>query len=241
MDALIYTAMSGANRALHAQQVHANNIANIETDGFRADLEVATAMPVKGAGYDSRHMTALSANAVSGKAGTLVSTGRDLDVAVKGEGFLAVEAGGKEAYTRAGALTVDVTGALTLNGRPVLGDGGQIVLPAYDKVAIAADGTVSIQAPGETGMQAVDRLKRVAIAPADMIKNETGLIVRRDGQPAETDDTLEVASGHLERSNVSAVEEMVSTMSLNRSFEMQLKLMRSADDLADAGNRLIRA
>jgi flagellar basal-body rod protein FlgF len=241
MDALIYTAMSGAERALHAQQVHANNLANMETGGFRADLELATSQAVPGYGYDASHMSELHANAVSTRAGTLRQTGRDLDVAVSGEGFLAVQApGGGEAYTRAGAIAVDDQGALSVNGMPLLGDGGPIVLPPFTKVAVGEDGTISIQPPGQADMEPVDRLKLVKPASSDLTKNPSGLIVTRSGTPAPSDDSVVVKGGQLEGSNVSAVEEMVATMDLNRSFEMQMKLYSAADQMASAGDTLVR-
>jgi flagellar basal-body rod protein FlgF len=241
MDALIYTAMSGAERALHAQQVHANNLANLETGGFRADLELATSQAVPGYGYDARHFGELQANAISTRAGALRATGRELDVAIVGDGFLAVQApGGGEAYSRAGALVVDDKGALSVNGLPVLGDGGPIVLPPFSQVAVAADGTLSIEVPGQSGMQPVDRLKLVRPEAAELTKSPAGLVVLRSGATATTDDRVVVQGGHLEGSNVSAVEEMVATMSLNRSFEMQMKLYAAADQMADAGNRLVR-
>jgi flagellar basal-body rod protein FlgF len=240
MDALIYTAMSGAERALHAQQVHANNLANLETGGFRADLELATAQAVPGYGYDDRHMGQLQANSLSTKQGTLRQTGRDLDVAVVGDGFLAVQFQGGEAYTRAGALTVSDDGALKVNGLPVLGDGGPIVLPPFTQVAVAKDGTISVQSPGQTELQPVDKLKLVKPDADNLTKDTAGLVVTRTGEPAPADDTVVVQGGHLEGSNVSAVEEMVATMSLNRSFEMQMKLFTAADSMADSGNRLIR-
>jgi flagellar basal-body rod protein FlgF len=241
MDALIYTAMSGAERALHAQQVHANNLANLETGGFRADLELATSRAVPGAGYDARHFGELQADALSTRAGALRATGRELDVAIVGDGFLAVQApGGREAYTRAGAIAVDDQGALSVNGLPVLGDGGPIVLPPFTQVAVAADGTLSIQAPGQADMQPIDRLKLVKPEAGELTKNAAGLVVTRSGAPARADAGVVVQGGHLEGSNVSAVEEMVATMSLNRSFEMQMKLYTAADQMADAGNRLVR-
>ncbi|HJV05930.1 MAG TPA: flagellar basal body rod protein FlgF [Chromobacteriaceae bacterium] len=241
MDSLIYTVMSGADRALHAQQVHANNLANVQTGGFRADLEVAASQSVPGYGYDARHMASLQANAVSGKAGTTQTTGRELDAAIQGDGYFAVEANGSEAYTRAGSFVVDSQGALTVNGMPVLGDGGPIVLPPYEAIKIGADGTLSIRAEGATDMQPVDKLKLVKPAAADVVKNPAGLIVARNGSPLLPDDSVSVQSGHLEGSNVSAVEEMVATMALNRDFEVQMRFFKAADDMADAGNRLIRA
>lgn len=240
MDALIYTAMSGAERALRAQQVHANNLANIETAGFRADLELATQQVVPGYGYNTRVMSRMQANALNGHEGTVRETGRDLDIAVEGNGYLAVQWGDGEAYTRAGSLTVDADGALTVNGRPVMGDGGPIVLPAFQRVSIGADGTISVQQPGQETLQPIDKLKLVRAEGAELTKNEAGLIVSRDGAQLETDNTVTVRSRHLEGSNVSAVEELITTMNLNRDFEMQMKLYKASDSMAEAGNRLIR-
>lgn len=241
MDALIYTLMSGAERSLRAQQVHANNLANLDTPGFRADLDLALEEPVAGSGFDARHMARLETGALTSRTGTVKATGRDLDVAVQGAGFLVVQAGNGEAYTRSGAIRIDADGQLNIDGRPLLGDGGPIVLPPYQKVAIGVDGTISIQAAGETAMQAIDKLKLVKAADGGKLtKNEAGLIVARDGQPLPADETVQVQGGHLEGSNVSAIEEMVATMSLNRDFEVQMKLYKAADSMAEAGNRLIR-
>ncbi len=242
MDALIYTLMSGAERSLRAQQVHANNLANSETGGFRADLETAATQTVsKGYGYDARHMSRLTANAVDTRVGVARETGRALDVSIEGQGYFAVrEANGSEAYTRAGSFTVDQDGALSVDGRPVLGDGGPIVLPTtYSSLAISADGTISVQDTGQSQMSPVDRLKLVKPAAGAVVKDSSGLIVPRSGQPLAADDTVQVTSGHLEGSNVSAVEEMVSTMNLNRDFEIQMKLYTAADTMADAGNKLV--
>jgi flagellar basal-body rod protein FlgF len=240
MDALIYTAMSGAERALRAQRVHANNLANLETSGFRANMELATSQPVPGYGYDARHMEQLQADTVSAREGTLKQTGRDLDVAVVGSGYLAVQGPDGEAYTRAGSITLDADGALTINGLPVLGDGGPIVLPVYSKVAVGEDGTISIQAPDQTDMQPIDKLKLVKPEANEMTKNQAGLIVTRNGEPLDADPTVVVKGGHVEGSNVSAVEEMIATMGLTRDFDMQMKLFKAADSMADTGNRLIR-
>lgn len=240
MDALIYTAMSGAERALHAQQVRANNLANADTPGFRADLEMSVSEAVQGYGYDARHLGRLRADSVSNRQGTLKQTDRDLDVAISGDGYLAVQWGDGEAYTRAGALTVDAEGTLTVNGRAVMGEGGPIVLPPYSQLAIGEDGTISIRPPGQPLMQPLERLKLVRPDPATVIKNEAGLLVSRGQDELPTDPTVRVRAGFLEGSNVSAVEEMVATMALNREFELQMKLYKAADSMADTGNRLIR-
>ena len=239
MDALIYTAMSGAERALRGQQVHANNLANMDTGGFRANMELSAAQAVNGYGYDDRHMAQLQANSVSTRQGTVKATGRELDMAISGDGFFAVDGPTGEAYTRAGAMTLDQSGLLKINGNTVLGEGGPISIPEYTKIAIGSDGTISIQSPGTATMQVIDKLKLVKAESSELTKNEAGLIVARNGQPLANDGTVLVKPGHLEGSNVSAVEEMVATMSLNRTFEVQMKLLTASDKMAETGNRLV--
>jgi len=240
MDALIYSAMSGAEHALKAQQVRANNLANAGTTGFRADMELAASQTVAGFGYDARHMSRLQADAVRMRSGTLVQTGRELDAAIAGEGLFAVQDGEGEAYTRAGAFTLDAQGRLLLGERPVLGEGGPIVLPPGNRIEIGADGGISVLTEGALEMQVVDRLKLVRPEAGALRKNEAGLLVARDGQPLDASEAVEVRGGHLEGSNVSPVEEMVATMQLTRDFEVQMKLFQAADQLAANGNRLMR-
>ncbi len=242
MDKLIYTAMSGAERALKAQQVHANNLANMDTPGFRADMEMSTAVSLQnGSGYDDRHMAQLQANTVSTRGGTVKETGRDLDVAFAGDGYLAVQWQDGESYTRGGALTLGADGALTINGQAVLGEGGPIVLPVHSKLSIGADGTISLQVPGADAMQAVDKLKLVRAEGSELRKNEAGMLVTRSGGDLASDPQARLRAGFLEGSNVSAVEEMVATMSLNRTFEMQMKLFKASDSMNEVGNRLLGA
>ncbi|MGW8392936.1 flagellar basal-body rod protein FlgF [Pseudoduganella sp. HUAS MS19] len=240
MDALIYTAMSGAERAMRGQQVHANNLANLDTNGFRANLELAQAAKLPGYGYDDRHMSQVQSNAVTDRQGALRQTGRELDVAISGPGYFAVQGPSGEAYTRAGAITLDADGAMTVNGMPLLGEGGPITLPVHRKVEIGQDGTVSILGPtANAEMQVIDKLKLVRAEAAELTKNEAGLLVARDGQLLAADTTVQVRAGHLEGANVTAIEEMVATMSLNRTFEIQMKLFKAADDMTSVGNKLI--
>ncbi|WP_028101150.1 flagellar basal body rod protein FlgF [Pseudoduganella violaceinigra] len=240
MDALIYTAMSGAERAMRGQQVHANNLANLDTNGFRANLELAQAAKLPGYGYDDRHMSQMQSNAVTDRQGGVRQTGRELDVAISGPGYFAVQGPTGEAYTRAGAITLDADGTLTVNGMPLLGDGGPITLPLHRKVEIGQDGTVSVLGQSANAeMQVIDKLKLVSAEASQLTKNEAGLLVSRDGQPLDGDNAVHVMAGHLEGANVSAVEEMVATMSLNRTFEIQMKLFKAADDMTTTGNKLI--
>ena len=174
------------------------------------------------------------------RSGTLVQTGRELDAAIAGDGLFAVQDGEGEAYTRAGAFTLDAQGRLLLGERPVLGEGGPIVLPPGNRIEIGADGGISVLTEGALEMQVVDRLKLVRPEAGALRKNEAGLLVARDGQPLDASEAVEVRGGHLEGSNVSPVEEMVATMQLTRDFEVQMKLFQAADQLAANGNRLMR-
>jgi flagellar basal-body rod protein FlgF len=241
MDKLIFTALSGAERTLKAQQVHANNLANSDTAGFRANFELASTQALGGYGYDDVHMAKVQSDAISTRAGSVRETGRPLDVAINGNGYFAVQYGDGEAYTRAGAIDIDAEGALSVHGHPLLGEGGPVVLPQHTAVEIAADGTISVQAPGATTLQVIDKLRLVNAEAGELTKNEAGLIVPRGGGQLAQDANVSVRPRALEGSNVSAVEEMVATMTLNRSFEIQMKLLKASDSMNEVGNRLIGA
>ena len=239
MDKLIFTAVSGAERLMRSQQVHANNLANLDTAGFRAGMEVATQEQLGGFGYDDRHMSTMQADMISTRAGAVRETGRPLDVAIGGQGYLAVQYGDGEAYTRSGEIEIGSDGALSVHGHPLLGEGGPIVLPQHTAVEIGTDGTISVLTEGATQMQVVDKLRLVNATGAELTKNEAGLIVSRDGGNLPTDPNVKVRPRALEGSNVSAVEEMVATMSLNRSFEVQMRLFKASDSMNETGNKLI--
>ncbi|KWB79422.1 flagellar basal body rod protein FlgF [Burkholderia ubonensis] len=241
MDRLIYTIMSAADRLQYSLQLHANNMANAQTDGFRADLELAESRDVRGVGYDSRHQVDLTANRIDQTTGQSIETGRALDAAIDGPGYFAVQTSKGEAYTRDGNFQIDGDGRLTVAGNPVVGEMGPIVLPQYDSVKIGADGTISILPSGQTEMQVVDKLKLVREpAPASITKNDAGLIVSQNGSPLPDDPSVVVRGEHIETSNVSPVNELMKTMTLNRDFEIQMRLYKAADDNAEQGNQLIR-
>ena len=240
MDRLGYTAMTAASRSMYSLQVRANNLANVNTPGFRADLEQAKSVAVEGYGYDSRHLAQVQNNGVSLAPGALMATGRELDFAIRGKGLIALEGPKGELYTRNGSMQVDAELRLTINGRPVLGEGGPIVLPEYDSLHIGSDGMVSVIPRGDFLSAEVDRIKRVDVPAANLVKDASGLLATKDGEPATVDDEVVLASGFLEASNVSSIDQLVATMSLNRLFETQVKMMKAAEDLSEAGNRMIR-
>lgn len=244
MDKSLFIAMSGASQNMLAQRAHANNLANVTTTGFRRDFEQARSMPVFGDGMATRAYAMTERPATDLSSGSLIETGRDLDVAVEGNGWIAVQApDGSEAYTRAGSLNIDVFGILrTSTGLAVLGNGGPIAIPPADKVEIGVDGTISFRALGEAPnvLAEVDRIKLVNPDPTQLRKGEDGLM-RVEGQAEQpADGAMRVATGFLEGSNVNAVEEMTSILSLARQFELQVKMMRTVEENAQATDRILQ-
>ena len=245
MDKYLYVAMTGASQNALAQRAHANNLANISTNGFQKDLEQARSMPVFGDSYPARVYAMTERPATDFTPGSLQETGRDMDVAIDGQGWIAVQAAdGSEAYVRTASLQIDAFGQLrTGNGLPVLGNGGPIAVPPEQKVEIGQDGTISIRALGEAPnvMAEVDRIKLVNPDPKTMEKGTDGLVrVKGATEPIAADANVRVTSGFLESSNVNAVEEMTAILSLSRQFELHVKMMRTAEDDAAAMARVMQ-
>ncbi len=238
MDRMIYLSMSGAKATMQRQDVLANNLANVSTAGFRAELQAFRAVPVEGSGASTRVYALETTPGYDASAGPITATGRNLDVAMKGNAWLAVQGlDGTEAYTRGGSLELSSDGTLTTrNGLPVLGDGGPIQVPANSEVSIGADGTVS--ARGANGRSAaIGRLKLVT-PEAPLNRGEDGLFRAADGDlPADA--TARVQDGALEGSNVSAVETMVSMISAARQFEAQMKMLQTAEADEKAASQLL--
>lgn len=244
MDRLLYIAMTGAREMTLAQAKSANNLANTGTTGFKADLAQARAMPIFGQGLPSRAFVMTERPGTDFDYGSLITTGNDLDVAVKGEGFLAVQdANGAEAYTRAGEFRINSAGFLeTSGGRLVLGNGGPIQVPANEKIDIGADGTVSVRPQGAPANAVVvlDRLRLVNPDLTTLRKGEDGLFRQENGAPVLPDANVQVVQGALESSNVNAVEEMVDMITLARQFEVNVKMMRLSEDNDASLERLMQ-
>lgn len=241
MDRLIYTSMTGATQLMHRQETLANNLANANTTGFRAETVALRAVPARGAEAGTRVSTVETTIGADFAPGPMTATGRDLDVAVQGSGWLAVQASdGSEAYTRAGNLQVGADGVLQLpNGLPVLGDGGPITVPVNARLAIAADGTISAKLSGQSTTNQVGRLKLVDPAREELSKGLDGLFRRNDGEPAEADANVRVSPGHLEGSNVNVVDAMIGMISAARQYELQLKLLDNAQQNEQKANVLL--
>lgn len=240
MERLIYTAVSGAELAQTALRVTANNLANVNTPGFKADIEQAQSMMVAGNGFRTRYQAQMLPVATDLAAGSVMETGRDLDLVVSDGGFIAViDANGEEAYTRAGNLQITADGQLQVNGLAVAGLQGPIVLPEFGDIDISADGTINLLPVGGGVVAQEGQIKLVSAQGQPMLKGLDGLLRPQDGEELVADAAISVRSGALEGSNVNAVEQMVATMNISRQFEINIKMMKAADELAASGNKLV--
>jgi flagellar basal-body rod protein FlgF len=241
MDRMIYLSMSGAKATMQRQDTLANNLANVSTTGFRAELQSFRAVPVQGSGASTRVFTLETTTGYDSTPGPVTATGRNLDVAVRGDSWLAVQAlDGTEAYTRAGSFEVSVDGTLvTRGGMQVLGDGGPIQLPPNSEPSIASDGSINARLPNGTSSVA-GKLKLVT-PEARLQRGSDGLFRASGGEALPADPAARVQDGALEGSNVSPVENMVAMIAAARQFEAQMKMMQTAEADEKAAAQLLSA
>ena len=246
MDRLVYVAMSGAKQIMSAQAANNANLANANTVGFRADLSAFQTQQVVGAGLPSRAYATDSSAGWDASSGVLQHTGQPLDVAIKGAGWIAVQASdGTEAYTRAGDLHLDSTGVLTTAiGNPVLGDSGPITVPPDTSINIGSDGSVSIVGQGQpaTAVSTVGRIKLVNPATSELARGTDGLFRSSDpNTPVTADASVKLVPGTLESSNVNIAESMANMIELARNYEVQVKAMKAAEDNAAQSSKLLQS
>ena len=238
MDRLIYLAMSGAKATMQRQETLANNLANVSTIGFRAELAAFRAVPVEGSGASTRVYSLESTPGYDATPGAVAATGRNLDVAMKGAAWLAVQGlDGTEAYTRGGSLDINAEGNLvTTSGLTVLGDGGPIQIPPDTQVGIAADGTVSAT---DTNGRSTSIGKLKLVTPEVALARGTDGLFRAGDADLSADPLARVQDGALEGSNVSAVETMVAMIAAARQFEAQMKSLSTAEGNDKAASQLL--
>lgn len=246
MDKMLYIAMSGAKQNMKALAINANNLANAKTTGFKADMAQARAMQAFGEGLPSRVFAMTEKPSQNFDSGSLMTTGRDLDVAIQGAGMIAVQAAdGREAYTRDGHLSINEDGSLqTPNGDLVMGETGPLFLPLpVNNIKIAKDGTILVQPAGapSTVQEEVGRIKLVNPDIRAIERGNDGLFRGNAVDAQDADVPVILQSGMLEGSNVNPVSEMTEMISLQRQFEMQLKLMKTAEEIDSASASLLRA
>ena len=245
MDKMLWVAMSGAKENMNAVAVRANNLANANTDGFKADLEQARSMQAFGEGLPTRVFAMTESPGQNFAAGALQTTGRNMDVAIKDQGWIAVQdQNGNERYTRNGSLEVGTDGLLkNSKGNTIIGDNGPIFVPQpVDKLTIGSNGNVSIRPMGapENVMEVIGRIKLVNPPNGNIEKGTDGLFKLKDDQVALADANVKLQIGALESSNVNSVEEMTSMIALQRQYEMNVKLMKTADENAQRSESLMR-
>ncbi|MDH5776569.1 MAG: flagellar basal body rod protein FlgF [Gammaproteobacteria bacterium] len=244
MDRMLYVAMNGAKQNMLAQTANTNNLANVSTPGFRADYASFRSMPVFGLGHPTRVYSMAERPGIDLNPGGLNTTGNPLDVAVDGDGYIAVQAkDGNEAFTRAGNLRITATGLMiTAGGEPVLGNAGPISLPPASKIDIAKDGTISIIPMGQPNdeMEVVGRIKLVNPPAGEIYKGNDGLLRIKDGSTAVANANVSLISGALESSNVNIAEALVNMIDSAREFELHVKLMKTADEHADKEMQFVR-
>ena len=249
MDRLIYTAMTGASQTLNRQAAVAHNLANVSSTGYRAEEHRLRAVQVQSnampKGLPTRAFVVDASTHTDYASGPMVVTGRPLDMAVQGPGWLAVQMpDGSEAYTRNGSFELNVNGLVqTRNGLSVQGDGGPVTIPPDVKISVGVDGTISVlpESGAQNTVSVVGRFKLVNPPQADLVRGDDGLFRLRDGSAAPTDESIKVAPGSLEGSNVNPAEQMVTMISLARQFEMQMKMLSMADANDRSATQLMTA
>ncbi len=245
MDRSLYVAMTGAAQIMRAQAENNHNLANANTTGFKAEIAAFKSAPVQGTGYASRLNAVAEVQGWDFSHGMQMTTGRDLDVAVQGNGWIAVQApDGGEGYTRSGDLHLNAEGLLTTaSGLPIMGDGGPISVPPYAKLDIGGDGTISVTPLGQSSktISAVGRIKLTTPDQSQLQLGPDGLMHLKNGATAEADSSVRVTAGALESSNVNPAEALAKMIDLSRQFEMQIKSIHTTDENAQAANKLLEA
>ena len=232
MDRLIYTAMTGAKGTMDQQAAVAHNLANVNSTGFRAELHKLRAVEVQTEALRTRAFTTDASVASDFREGAMQFSGRPYDVALQGKGWLTVQMpDGGEAYTRNGSLTVSANGVLqTRDGKPVLGAGGPITIPPDNEITIGADGSISASQADQPGIvNVIGQLKLVNPPETELVRGDDGLFRTQGGAAAAADPNVRVAGGYLEGSNVNVADQMVQMISLARQFEMQVRMLQTAE------------
>lgn len=241
MDRSIYIAMTGANEAMEQQNLTANNLANVNTTGFQAQIANAESKNVAGNGWQTRTMAVEGDTGISGSIGSAIETGRMLDVMPSANGYLTVlDSSGKEAYTRDGNIQITASGELMIRGHAVLGTSGPIILPPDSSLQIGTDGSIETQQPGGAGVVELAKLKLVHAKAATLKRGSNGLIYTRSARTLPESSATSVQSGMLEGSNVNSVQQMVSMLNASRQYDLQVRVMQTASQLEKSGDTLLQ-
>ncbi|MBG6241898.1 MAG: flagellar basal body rod protein FlgF [Candidatus Symbiopectobacterium sp. Dall1.0] len=247
MDHAIYTAMGGASQSLEKQAITTNNLANASTPGFKAQLAALRAVPINGPTLQTRTLVVASTPGADMSEGVMDYTGRSMDIALPKESWLAVQTANGEAYTRNGNMEINADGQLTIQGSVVVGDGGPIEIPPNAQISISADGTISSLNAGDAPntIAQLGRLKLVKATGQEVTRSDDGLFrltqaaQQQRGNVLQNDPTVRIMPGVLEGSNVDSVGALVDMIANSRRFDMQMKVISSADTNAQSANQLL--
>jgi flagellar basal-body rod protein FlgF len=240
----IFQTIAEANRQIDlAQSVVSNNLANVGTTAFKADLYAAQVQYRGDA--DAGALPFAPEGVVDMTEGNISFTGRDLDVAINGSGWMqVVTPEGEEVLSRRGDLRVDVDGRVIDGvGRQVMSDAGPLTIqPDATAIAVGTDGTISYAPPGSAGATRVTlgRIMLVNPNPETLVKGLDGEIRADANEELVADAEIQVVSGALESSNVNPISAMVEMISLSRAFEAQSKTLKSADEMDESSASLMR-
>ena len=247
MDRMVQTALSAITNLKDLKFDLANNLANVNVPGFRRDLPN---------GGDAGFLSSLNQATArvlplesgeklfSNEIGQLQNTNVDTDIAILNSSFLFIKpTDGDIALSRRGDLGINTENVLVDGaGDAVLNDGLQpIVLPLFSEIKISDNGEVLVQQPGaEPGdFTSIGFLGSTSAKDQQLTKNLDGKIRNADGTVPDVDQSGLFAQGSLEGSNVNAITEMVSNMDMQRQFEINVKLIKQAEEIDKAGTKLM--
>lgn len=241
IDKAAFIGMNGAQIAMRKLQIITNNLANVNTVGFRADHEIEKPYQVSAHGTQTRIYSQMDSSYTDFKKASTYQTGADLDIAIAGDGFIAVQSkSGTEGFTRAGSLDLNKNGQLvTKSGQYVMGNGGIITIPPAQKMSISGDGTISIIPIGATDVVTIDRIKLTNPNTADLRKGADGLFYSANGVVVKQDPNVRINTGQLEGSNVNTIDTLTALIDLSRGYEMHTNVLKTMSDNAGNANKLL--
>ncbi|WP_425619529.1 flagellar basal-body rod protein FlgF [Buchnera aphidicola] len=242
MDNSIYESMTAANRLLEKQNIISNNLANISTTGFKEKFIFIIHNNINDDYYNNiREYYNLTS-------GGLDHTNRNLDVYVKGDGWLVVkDANGKEAYTKNGHLNINQKNQLTIQNHTVVGNNCSIIVPNNGTLNILSNGVIQLIQNYHNHIikNKIGSLKLVHLPINDLIHKENGLFYLKNNSKKANYNTIKhsndirLQSGMLESSNVNSAQNMIELISNARQFEMQMKMISTYNQNAEYANQLI--
>lgn len=249
MDRAIFVLMNGIQQRHHALRSSTNNLANVNTIGYKSEEHSLKHRATGSSNFETRHHSYGGGKYSNFMQGPLILTDRDLDIALtepasKKVGMIAVQSGsGQEGYTRNGSLNINKDGILvTSKGEMVLAaEGGVLSVADASKISIGSDGTVKGQRSGEGTPTSITfgKIKLVEADAKDYEKGEDALYHVKEGATATPAENVKLVVGSIEGSNVNAMHELTKLIDISRNYEMQMKLMKTIEDYDSNANRLL--